>query len=106
MERKLVLESCLASGTWGLVEMFILLTVDTVEIDVPLEMTQYTSTLRNQMIPATDIKLKYKKHQDLFLSLLIAKCPVSICISNKHSVIRNMPTLSTVLIISQICQHN
>ena len=75
MERKLVLESCLKHKTWGLLEMSVLLTSDIVEIDMTSKDLNL-DTWREQMADI-DIKLKYEKHQDLFFSLLRARCPVS-----------------------------
>ena len=82
MERKLVLESCLRRGSWGLLEMYILLTDDIVEFDVhPIksvwEDLDDLVTAREQFSPAIDIKLDYKEHGDFLLSLLMVKCPVS-----------------------------
>ena len=82
MERKLVLESCLNRGRWGLLEMYILLTDDIVEFDVifldPENDLDELITIREAMAPDIDIRLDYKLHPDLFLELLIARCPVSI----------------------------
>ena len=69
MERKLVLDLCLKRRTWKLVEMYILLTDDIVDIDmrhVDWELDVFRST---------DIKLPQNQH--LILPLLRAKCPVS-----------------------------
>ena len=69
MERKLVLDLCLKRRTWKLVEMYILLTDDIVDIDmrhVDWELDVFRSI---------DIKLPQNQH--LILPLLRAKCPVS-----------------------------
>ena len=89
MERKLILESCLRSGRWGLLEMYILLTDDVVEINLEHSQAMKTSLelLRELLSPAVDIKLDYRKHQDLILSLLIARCPVSNNISREIPII-------------------
>ena len=81
MERKLILNSCLKFGKWRLLEMFILLTDDIVEFDVDIcvkedDMDELDRT-REAMAPDIDIRLHYKQHGDLFLSLLRARCPVS-----------------------------
>ena len=72
MERKLVWESCLYTGSCGLLEMYILLTDDVVEFGMfskdwcsNMRLTQYTP-------------IKEAQHQDLLIPLLIAKCPVSV----------------------------
>ena len=77
MERKLILESCLRSGAWGLLEMYILLTDDIVDLHVRRSgVWDNVDMMREQLAPAVDIKLNYTQHQDLFLSLLRARCPV------------------------------
>ena len=88
MERNLVLQSNLTSDTWGLLEMYILLTDDIVEFNLPGRVL-HTCKLRTNLISVIDMKLNCKTHQDLFLSLLIAKCPVSISFL-KLSLIRNI----------------
>ena len=92
MERKLVRESCLRSGRWGLLEMYILLTDDVGEINLVHNRTKKTSLelLRELLSPDVDIKLDYRKHQDLILSLLIARCPVSNNISREIPIIKNL----------------
>ena len=79
MERKLVLESCLASGRWQLPEMFTLLTDDMIEFHesrLPSDILR-TYTLRTQLTPLVKVNFKLSYSQDYLLSLLIAKCPVS-----------------------------
>ena len=82
MERKLVLESCLRRGSWGLLEMYILLTDDIVDFDdyptrVMWDDLDDLDRVHEQLAPAIDIKLYYEHHSDLLLSLLMVKCPVS-----------------------------
>ena len=82
MERKLVLEACLRRGSWGLLEMYILLTDDIVEFDVHPTSGMWDDldnlvTAREQLASAIGIKLDYKQYSDLFLLLLMVKCPVS-----------------------------
>ena len=82
MERRLVLESCLRRGSWGLLEMYILLTDDVIDFDVhptavECENLDDLDILREQLSPAIDIKFHYKQYGDLFLFLLMTKCPVS-----------------------------
>ena len=83
IERRLVLESCFRRGSWGLLEMCILLTDDVVDFKVlPLQLWNDHGDLdinvvHKQLAPAVDIKLDYKEHTDLLLSLLMVKCPVS-----------------------------
>ena len=92
MERKLVRESCLRSGRWGLLEMYILLIDDVVEISVLHKRTMKMSLeeMRELLAADVDIKLDYRKHQDLILSLLIARCPVSNHISRKIPIIKEL----------------
>ena len=92
MERKLVRESCLRSGRWGLLEMYILLTDDVVEISVLHKRTMKMSLeeMRELLAADVDIKLDYRKHQDLILSLLIARCPVSNHISREIPIIKEL----------------
>ena len=69
MERKLVLDLCSKRRTWKLVEMYILLTDDIVEIDmrhVDWELDIFR-----------DAEIKLPQNQHLVLPLLRAKCPVS-----------------------------
>ena len=61
---------------WGLLEMYILLTEDVREVEL-CSWILYLETMKEKGAPAVDIKLPYKQHQDLFLSLLITRCPVS-----------------------------
>ena len=73
MERKLVLESSLLAGSWGLLELYILLTDDIVELDIiphDLDLHVY-SKLRSYTV---DIDVQ---HEDLLIPLLIARCSVS-----------------------------
>ena len=76
MERKLVLESCLKRNAWGLLEMYVLLTDNVVRFEMCSEVLDL-DTVREHLCPAVDIKLPYKQNQDVFLSLLVARCPVS-----------------------------
>ena len=69
MEGKLVLELCLKRRTWKLVEMYILLTDDIVEIDMR------HVDWRLDVFRAAGIKLP--QNQQWILPLLKAKCPVS-----------------------------
>ena len=85
MERKFVLESGLASGRWGLLELCILLTNDVVEFDGGRRKYDYLETFREKLSPAIDIKLHYRKHFDLFLTLLRIKCTISSSISSRTS---------------------
>ena len=78
MERKLVLESCLANGSWGFLDMYVLLTNDIVEFDVSIEAIDLERRRKLTWSPAIDIKLNHKQHEDLFLSFLRDRCPVSI----------------------------
>ena len=72
MERKLVLESSLLAGSWGLLELYILLD-DIVELDmIPDDLDVHVNRrLRNYTV-AIDVQ-----HKDLLIPLLIARCPVS-----------------------------
>ena len=88
-ERKLVLESCLRRGRWGLLEMSILLTDDIIEFDERCDRWSPDS-IREQLSPAVDIKLPLGQHQDLFLSLLIARCPVSNILRRETPLITNV----------------
>ena len=76
MERKLVMESCFKTFSWGLVEMSILLTSDVVEFDM-LSGCMNLEGERRQFLPDFDVKLDYYDHEELLVPLLIAKCPVS-----------------------------
>ena len=84
MERNLVLESCLMSDSWGLLEMYVLLTDDRVEFD-PYSTNWILDSKHRRMkreqffsaVQAVDIKLDYKEHKELFLTLLAARCSVS-----------------------------
>ena len=73
MERKLVRELC---WKWRLLEMYILLTDDIVEFDMGDVDLSPGASLK-QLAAVSDKHLDYKQHQDWFLLLLIAKCPVS-----------------------------
>ena len=75
MERKLVMESYLKCKIWKLVEMYILLTDDIVELD--MRYVNWTLDVLPKQLTASSDKDRYKQHQDLSLRLLIAKCPVS-----------------------------
>ena len=82
MERDFVLKSCLRRGSWGLLEMFMLLTDDIVDFDVHptrgmWEDLDDLDRVHEQLAPAIDIKLHYEQYSDLLLSLLMVKCPVS-----------------------------
>ena len=61
-ERKLVLESCLKHFDCGLLEMYVLLTDDIVEIDLCSWSSRDLDTWREKLTPAVDIKLPYRKH--------------------------------------------
>ena len=72
MERKLVLESCLKCDSWGLLEMHVLLTDDIVEF------CSGVGTSRELlMTSAMYIRFPYIQHEDLVLSFLMVRCPVS-----------------------------
>ena len=75
MERKLVLQSCMNSTRWGLLEMSILLTDDIFEFDM-LSVEWDLDWECKQFVLEFDVKLDYYDHGDLLISLLIAKCPV------------------------------
>ena len=75
MERKLLLQSCLKSVKWGLVEMSIILSNDIVEFGMISETD--LEDLIDVQDPESDVKLDYLDHSDLVIALLIAKCPVS-----------------------------
>ena len=81
MERKIVLKSCLRRDSWGLLEMFILLTDDVIDFYVRSRNQQEDlddlNAVREKLAPAIDIKLHYEQYSDLLLSLLMVKCPVS-----------------------------
>ena len=81
MERKLLLKSCLKSRSWGLLEMYIFLTDDIVEFDDVRVEDFDLETLREQESLLFDLKLDIIQHEDLFFSLLMARCPVSNSIS-------------------------
>ena len=74
MERKLVWESCFNCGAWGLLEMHILLTDDIVEFGLVGDVDKSREVL---MTPAMYIQLPYINHEDLLLSFLMVRCPVS-----------------------------
>ena len=87
MEKKLVMESCLRSHRWGLQEMHLLLTEDIVEFDVNCSCFERNtsfglSTINNRQplnikCHGNQLKCHGNQQQDLLLSLLIARCPVS-----------------------------
>ena len=90
-ERKLVLESCLRCKAWGLLEMYVLLTDDVVELDQRHEdwnLPVDTVKELNSHLPVNKIKLPYIQYPDLFLSLLIARCPVSNHTCTSRSALR------------------
>ena len=76
MERKLVLQSCMNSDSWGLLEMFILLTDDIVEFDMLSEGWDLDMECEH-LGPDIDVKLDYLDHGDWLITILIARCPVS-----------------------------
>ena len=78
MERNLVLESCLANDSWGLLDMYVILTDDIVEFDMRIESWDLERRREITWSPAIDIKLNHKQHEDLVLSFLRDRCPVSI----------------------------
>ena len=86
MERKFVINSCLKRGTWGLLELYTLLTDDIVNFNMRPE-GFYWDVLNKQVTAAGDKNVDYKQHPDLCLSLLIAKCPVSIMTMTKTKTI-------------------
>ena len=95
-ERKLVLESCLRYGSWGLLEMYILLTDHTVEFDVVEPRIWNLDAVLEQLSPTMDIKLDYMEHQDLLLSLLVTRSPVS------NSITKDNMTSSCEMVSFQI----
>ena len=74
MEKQLVLESY--CWKWRLLEMYILLTDDIVEFNM-CDVDWSPDASLKQLAAVSDKVLDYKQHQDWFLLLLIAKCPVS-----------------------------
>ena len=88
MERKLVLQWCLKSVSWGLLEMSILLTADVAEFDMRFHDIFELDTLddwdqhvlgmqRQHFAPDIDVKLDYLEHGDWLTTLLISRCTVS-----------------------------
>ena len=78
LERNFTLEMCFKRGTFGLLEMYILLTDGIAELYVGgCGDGDFLDRTREQLFPAVDIKLPHKQHEDLFLSILMARCPVS-----------------------------
>ena len=77
MERRLLLESCLKSRSWGLLEMYILLTDDVSEFDDVRAEAWDLEALREEESLTFDIKLDVIDYEDLFLSLLMTRCSVS-----------------------------
>ena len=58
--------------------MYILLTDNIEEVHVGgCGDGDFLDLMREQLFPAVNIKLPHKQHEDLFLSLLMARCPVS-----------------------------
>ena len=94
MERKLILESCLKCGSWGLLEMYTLLTEDILEFEMISDDWNLDS-LREQLSPVIDILFNYKiiEIQHLLLSLLLARCQVSSNISREFPLNKNMSSL-------------
>ena len=90
MERKLVLQSCLKSVAWGLVEMSILLTDDIVEFDMLSEDWGLLDMQWQHSAPEIDVKLDYLDHSDMLIPLLIAKCPVSNGIRTMTKTMKNI----------------
>ena len=74
MERKIVWESCLENHSWGLLEMHILLTEEIVEFDMYFDLDTIRELIES---PAMYIQLPYTHHEDLLLSFLMVRCPVS-----------------------------
>ena len=89
MERKLVLKSCLKRDRWGLLEMYILLTDDIVELDMCTEYWNLDKC-REKLSPTINIKLDHERYHHLFFFLLMARCPVSNNRSRELPLIRNI----------------
>ena len=81
MERKLVLES-LEYEILDLLEMYILLTDDIVEFDVRPGRCNL-DTVRKRFCSDYHKTYTYKQHENLLLTLLKTRCPVSTSISNE-----------------------
>ena len=78
MERKLVLESCLHRGSSRLLEMYILLTDDVVEFNMISE-DWFLDKKFKQFTPkgSKDVINVYYEEEDLLITLIMARCPVS-----------------------------
>ena len=89
MERNLVRQAGFRSETWGLVEMSVLLTDDIIEFDMLSDKFVNFDILSGDwdrhvldmqwryFAPDDDVRLDYIEHGDWLITLLIAKCPVS-----------------------------
>ena len=76
MERKLVLQHCLYNQDWSLLELYGLLTDDIIALDV----SGGRDTGCHQMQTFDDdAKFRYHKYPNLLLTLVRARCPVSVC---------------------------
>ena len=86
MERKFVLESCLKSGFWGILEMYILLTDEMVEFEMPSDCKVWDlDTLRVCLSPLPGVRLNYKRQLDTLITLLRIRCPVSISTNSNRT---------------------
>ena len=77
MQRKFILKTCLRRGSWGVLEMFILLTDDIIDFDMTRHETWDMDTSYDQLTSVEDIYFNYSQRLDSLLSLLTIKCPVS-----------------------------
>ena len=85
MERKLVLESCLHRGSCRLLEMYILLTDDVAEFNMISE-HWFLDKKFEKLTPkgSKDVKVVYYEEEDLLITLLMARCPISTGIKVKR----------------------
>ena len=99
MEKSLVLQDCVKSDMWGNLEMYMLLTEQVLQIHANSEefKNRDLRVLRPEYIAACkqfwfqrserfyqangwtplDVKFPYRDYPDVFLRILMAKCPVS-----------------------------
>ena len=64
MERELVRNSCLKRGTWGLLELYTLLTDDVAVFNMRPESFYQNYVLKKQVTAAGDKNVDYKQHPD------------------------------------------
>ena len=81
MERKLVLE-CLKKDEYDVLEMYILLTNDIVELDVRPSHS-HLDTILKRFCSEFNKTYNYEQYEYLLLTLLKTRCPVSISISRE-----------------------